>query len=163
MKYNKSGNLLVEVNGTEDTLTVNGFKWGQTTYTFRFADGAEGYVDKNTWELVLTKQPDVIEEEPADETESLVKESAEMLESLYTEEVSDAQFVPEISELLTSDAPVTTEETEEVFDQTDIQVMILTENTAAFGSEENVFDNTSFAENSDVSIIDQMLVNTSAQ
>ena len=47
--------------------------------------GTEGYVDKNTWELVLTKQPDVIEEEPADETELLVQESTEMLESLYTE------------------------------------------------------------------------------
>ena len=57
------GNLLIEVIETEDTLTVNGFKFGQPTYTFRFADGAEGYVDKNTWELVFTKNPDVFEEE----------------------------------------------------------------------------------------------------
>lgn len=156
-------NLLISVNDTDDVLTISNFKWGQATYTFRFADGAEGYVDKNTWELVLTKQPDVIEEKPVDETEELVQESAELLESLYTEEVSEDLAVSEISELLTSDTVTVSEENEEVFDQTDIQVMILTENMSAFGSEENVFDSTSFAENSDSSIIDQMLVNTSAQ
>jgi len=151
------------IGTVETVLTISNFKWGQATYTFRFADGAEGYVDKSTWELVLTKQPDVIEEEPADETEELVQENAELLESLYTEEVSEDLAVSEISELLTSDTVTVSEENEEVFDQTDIQVMILTENMSAFGSEENVFDNTSFAENSDSSIIDQMLVNTSAQ
>ncbi|MBR3024515.1 MAG: hypothetical protein IKH71_08705, partial [Oscillospiraceae bacterium] len=64
-------NLLISVNDTEDVLTVSNFKWGQASYTFRFADGAEGYVDKNTWELVLTKQPE-IKEEPA--TEELISE-----------------------------------------------------------------------------------------
>ncbi len=51
-------NLLISVNDSEDVLTVSNFKWGQASYTFRFADGAEGYVDRNTWELVLTKQPE---------------------------------------------------------------------------------------------------------
>ena len=56
-------NLVVSVNDTEDILTISNFKWGQATYTFKFADGAEGYVDKNTWQLILTKQPDTIENE----------------------------------------------------------------------------------------------------
>jgi Ca2+-binding RTX toxin-like protein len=51
-------NLLISVKDSEDVLTVSNFKWGQASYTFRFADGAEGYVDRNTWELVLTKQPE---------------------------------------------------------------------------------------------------------
>lgn len=55
-------NLLISVNDTDDVLTVSNFKWGQATFTLRFADGAEGYVDKNTWELVLTKQPDPVDE-----------------------------------------------------------------------------------------------------
>ena len=61
-------NLIISVNDTEDILTISNFKWGQASYTFKFADGAEGYVDKNTWELVLTKQPDPIEEDISENT-----------------------------------------------------------------------------------------------
>lgn len=60
-------NLLITVNDTEDTLTVSNFKWGQASYTFKFADGAEGYVDKDTWQLILTKQPDPVEEDVSEE------------------------------------------------------------------------------------------------
>ena len=52
-------NLLISVNDTDDVLTISNFKWSQASYTFKFADGAEGYVDKETWQLVPTKQPDV--------------------------------------------------------------------------------------------------------
>ena len=55
-------NLLISVIDTDDVLTISNFKWGQATYTFKFSDGAEGYVDNDTWQLVLTKQPDAIEE-----------------------------------------------------------------------------------------------------
>ena len=43
----------------------------------RFADGAEGYVDKNTWELILTKEPDPIEEDETidEDTEEPVSET----------------------------------------------------------------------------------------
>ena len=42
--------------------------------------------------------------------------------------------------------------------------MILTENMAAFGGDNNVFNNTSFADtNDDTSLIDQMLVNSVSQ
>ena len=47
-------------------LTISNFKWGQASYTFRFADGAEGYVDKDTWQLVLTKQPDPVEDDASE-------------------------------------------------------------------------------------------------
>ena len=59
-------NLLIAVNDTEDVLTISNFKWGQASYTFRFADGAEGYVDKDTWQLVLTKQPDPVEDDASE-------------------------------------------------------------------------------------------------
>ncbi|MBR3025237.1 MAG: hypothetical protein IKH71_12355, partial [Oscillospiraceae bacterium] len=164
-------NLLISVNDTEDVLTVSNFKWGQASYTFRFADGAEGHVDKNTWELVLTKQPEVkeepateeliTEEETVDETDTLVAETAEILESLYAEEGTEEFSTSDTSDLIVTDAADITEDSEEVFDQTDIQVMILTENMAAFGGDNNVFNNTSFADtNDDTSLIDQMLVNS---
>ena len=58
-------------------LTISNFKWGQASYTFKFADGAEGYVDKDTWQLILTKQPDVTEED-VDSTDENESESSEL-------------------------------------------------------------------------------------
>lgn len=63
-------NLLISVNDTDDVLTISNFKWGQATYTFKFADGAEGYVDKDTWQLVLIKEPDVVDEEVDQEVDN---------------------------------------------------------------------------------------------
>lgn len=57
------GNLLVTVNDTEDTLTINSFKWGQSTYSFEFADGAIVSVNKDTFELEFHQLPIVPEEE----------------------------------------------------------------------------------------------------
>ena len=59
-------NLLISVTRTADVLTISNYKWGQATYTIRFADGAEGYVDKDSWTLVLTKQPDPVKETNSD-------------------------------------------------------------------------------------------------
>lgn len=58
-------NLIVAVNEAEDVLSISNFKWGQATFTFRFTDGAEDYVNKDTWQLVLTKQPDFEEDNEA--------------------------------------------------------------------------------------------------
>ena len=70
-------NLTISVNDTDDVLIISNFKWGQASYTIRFADGAEGYVDKNTWELILTKEPDPIEEDETidEDTEEPVSET----------------------------------------------------------------------------------------
>ena len=88
-----ASNLLISANDTDDVLTISNFKWGQATYTFKFADGAEGYVDKETWQLVLTKQPDVTEEDTDnnDESESTSSEP-EMTE---TAESGDADILTE--------------------------------------------------------------------
>lgn len=82
-------NLLISVNDTDDVLTISNFKWGQASYTFKFADGAEGYIDKDTWQLVLTEQPNVTEEniEATDEAESEAPES----EIPETEESDDIE------------------------------------------------------------------------
>lgn len=58
-------NLILSVNGTEDTLTISNFKWGQATYTFEFADGAVATVNKDTWEFEFSQLPVVPEEEEA--------------------------------------------------------------------------------------------------
>ena len=55
--------ITITVNDTEDTLTFATSFWASATYTLIFADGAEGYVDKNTYEFIFTKQPDPVDEE----------------------------------------------------------------------------------------------------
>ena len=166
-----SKNAVITIHETGQTLTFTDF--GRYEYNrnfiFEFSDGSTAHIDYKTAEFVIdvkeAEQTESVEnaEQPADETEALVQENAELLESLYTEEVSSEITMSQTTETIISDAISISEETEEVFDQTDLQVMILTENMSAFGEEENVFDNTTFTENSDSGIIDQMLVNTMAQ
>ncbi|GHU55848.1 hypothetical protein FACS1894132_12550 [Clostridia bacterium] len=45
--------LEIIVNGTNDKLTINNFKWGGASFTFEFADGVLTTVDKNTFEFVI--------------------------------------------------------------------------------------------------------------
>lgn len=113
---------------------------GTSTFTFKFADGAEGYVDKDILYLILTKQPYEIED-----TEQM---GAELLESLY----EDAELM---SDLLTEDSTVITDVTEstilddkndDISDMTDIQAMLLTENMSAFGNYDQVSDNISITD-----------------
>lgn len=105
-------NLLISVNGTDDVLTISNFKWGQATFTFIFADGAEGYVDKDTWQLVLTKQPDVIEEENEDEVVNSEGDTSE-------EETSETEDEPSTDETSSSDTPTTDFDTTDETDNID--------------------------------------------
>lgn len=85
-------NLLISVNDTDDVLTISNFKWGQATYTFKFADGAEGYVDKDTWQLILTKQPDVVKEQTDDSVNCNEDTSLEQTTEAEKEISSDEIF-----------------------------------------------------------------------
>ena len=63
-----------------------------------------------------------------------------------------------------SSAVSAAKETEEAADQTDIQVMILTENMSAFGTENNVSDSMSISDPmQDISTVNQLLINSQAQ
>lgn len=97
--------LLISVNNTDDVLTISNFKWGQATYTFKFADGAEGYIDKDTWQIVLTKQPDVIEEETEEETEETSQEDDEVPSDL---DESETENEPSTDETSTSNTDIDT-------------------------------------------------------
>ena len=70
----QDGNLNIYVNETEDELTILNFVYGSSTFTYRFADGAEGYVDKNTYEFIFTKQLDPLEEEDITDIDTLESE-----------------------------------------------------------------------------------------
>lgn len=146
-------NLLISVNGTDDVLTISNFKWGQASFTLMFADGAEGYVDKNTWQLELTKQPDVIED-----TEQM---GAELLESLYEDDAVMSDLLTEESTVITdvTESTALTDESDDISDMTDIQAMLLAENMSAFGNEDQVSDSMNIADiTADTSLTDSLLV-----
>lgn len=151
-------NLVVSINGTEDTLIISNFKWGQATYSFEFADGAIASVNKDTWELEFSKLPDI----PETSEDELVQGNADILNELYADDslTSDLLTEPDstvISDI--SDSVSVTDETDEIADQTDIQVMILTENMSAFADEDNVFDNADVLDSTDdMSMMNQLLV-----
>ena len=63
-----------------------------------------------------------------------------------------------------SSAVYASKETEKTADQTDIQVMILTENMSAFGTENNVSDSMSISDPAqDMATMNQLLINSQAQ
>ena len=152
--------LEMTVNSTGDKLSINGYKWNQGGYTFEFADGAAGTVNRDTWELELNQPAENSEEE-------IVQANANILDDMYSDESAAFSLLDEqndtvISEV--SDSVPVADETEEVADQTDIQVMILTENMSAFATEDNISDSTNLMDSAtDTSALDQLLVGTSIQ
>ena len=154
--------LEMTVNGTEDKLTINGYKWNQGGYTFEFADGAVGTVNKDTWELELIQ--------PASNEiseEDVIQSNAELLSDIYSDESMSSDLLTGTSDTVlidSSSAVSAAKETEETADQTDIQVMILTENMSAFGTENNVSDSMSVNDPmQDTSALNQLLVGTQAE
>jgi len=66
ISVDSSQSLVISVNDTEDSIKFGSWSWSSSTYTLIFADGAEGYVYRDTNKLVLTKEPDPVEEDIAD-------------------------------------------------------------------------------------------------
>jgi hypothetical protein len=89
-------------------LTISNFKWGQASYTFKFADGAEGYVDKETWQLVLTKEPDVVDEEIDQEVD---EEDLSSDENIFEEEASEVEDADSTDEPISTETPITEPDT----------------------------------------------------
>ena len=151
-------NLLISVDGTDDVLTISNFKWGQSTFTFKFADGAEGYVDKDTWQLVLTKQPDEIEDTEQVNAELLesLYEDDELMTSIFTDGDTDSTVITDVTE-----STVLTDESDDISDMTDIQAMLLAENMSAFGNDEQISDSMNIADiTADTSLADSLLVSS---
>lgn len=151
-------NLIISVNGINDVLTISNFKWGQSTFTFKFADGAEGYVDKDTWQLVLTKQPDEIEDTEqmgAELLESLYEDD-ELMTSIFTEGDTENTVITDVTE-----STVLTDESDDISDMTDIQAMMLAENMSAFGNDDQVYDSMNINDiTADTSLTDSLLVSS---
>lgn len=150
-KTNQS-ELTVTINGSEDKLTIRDFN--TDNFTFEFADGVSGTVNAETAEFT-----EIIPEE------ELIQANAELLSDIYSDNSISSDLLTETNGnvLLESANSSLTDETEETADQTDIQVMILTENMAAFGSEDNISDSMNVSDITDNSAVNQLLVGTQVQ
>ena len=155
-------NLVLTVQSTGDQLYINGYKWNQEGYTFTFADGTSGTVNRETWELEL-EQPAAVSET----TEDAIQSNADILSELYADDSLTSELLTEPDSMVISDisdSVSVADETDNVADQTDIQVMILTENMSAFSDEDNVFDNSDILDPiNDMSMMDQLLVGSQVQ
>jgi len=121
-KTNQS-ELTVSINGCEDKLTIRNFN--SESFTFEFAGGVSGTVNAET--AVFTE---IIPEE------EIIQSNAKLLSDIYSDESMSSDLLTEISDTVlidSSSAVSAAKETEETADQTDIQVIILTENMSAFG------------------------------
>lgn len=156
--------LEMTVNGTEDKLTINGYKWNQGGYTFEFADGAVGTVNKDTWELELTQTVNntALAEVPIKSEADTIQANADILSSLYADDGIESDiFSDSENKALLDSAAVSVNETEEIADQTDLQVMILTENMSAFVNEDNISDGINVLDPAnDTAVMNQMLVDS---
>ena len=152
-KINQS-ELTVSINGSEDRLTIRNFN--SESFTFEFKGGVFGTVNAETAEFT-----EIIPEE------DVVQSNAELLSDIYSDESMSSDLLTEINDTVlidSSSAVSAAKETEETADQTDIQVMILTENMSAFGTENNVSDSMSISDPmQDISTVNQLLINSQAQ
>ncbi len=154
--------LEMTVNGTDDKLTINGYKWNQGGFTFEFADGAVGTVNKDTWELELN-QPFA----NAESEEDMVQKQADMLSDMYADESPVSELLTESGDTVITDitnSPLETEETDEISEQTDIQLMILIDNMSAFSNDGNISDGIDVLNpTEDTALMNQVLAGTQVQ
>lgn len=147
--------LEITVISTGDKLTINGFMWGQAEFTFEFADGEFGRFNKDTSTFELTSQ-----------SVDIVQNNADILDGLYSDENPVSELLTETDNTIISevtDSVSTTDENENMADQIDIQVMILTENMAAFSNESNISDSMNMQNPmDDYMLAGQLLVGTQA-
>lgn len=149
----ENGDLEAGITGETDALTIKGFQ--SEHYTFAFEDGVTGTVDTQTGVFTETL--------PEDEA---VQSMAEMLAEIYESGSMEPEATTEAGAEELFDVPGSVsirEESDVITDQTDIQVMVLTENMAAFGAGDNISDTMDLAKAEEESIFTgQMLADTVA-
>ncbi|MFT3950948.1 MAG: calcium-binding protein [Oscillospiraceae bacterium] len=165
--------LVLSVNGTEDKLTINGFKWNQGGYTFEFADGVTGTVNKDTWQLELTYSKDASSPVAATTTttseETAIQTNADLLAGIYEDDTASTNLFSEPDTAIISDATETNavlpnEKSDVISEQTDVQTIILIDAMAGFAAQGNISDtNANLSDTADSTIMNQMLVGTQVQ
>lgn len=159
------GELVITITESDDVLTIRNFD--SERFTFEFADEVSGTfnVETGEFERILSEE-ELAAIEAAKTEDELAQANADILDELYADDNSISELLTEndntvISEI--ADSVSTADENENTADQIDVQVMILTENMAAFLNESNISDSMNMQNITDNSeFANQLLVGTQA-
>lgn len=158
--FSKGNSGELTANIAEDVITIKNYN--SENYLFEFADGAVGTVNKDTWELELN-QPFA----NAESEEDMVQKQADMLSDMYADESPVSELLTESSDTVITDitdSPLETKETDEISEQTDIQLMILIDNMSAFSDDGNISDGIDVLNpTEDTAMMNQVLAGTQVQ
>jgi hypothetical protein len=159
----ESGELVITIIESGDVLTIRNFD--SERFTFEFADEVSGTfnIETGEFERILSEE-ELAAIEAAKTEDEFAQANADILDELYADDNSVSELLTEndntvISEII--DSASTANENENMVDQIDIQVMILTENMAAFSNESNISDSMNMQNNTDsLEFANQLLVGT---
>ena len=167
-----------------ETLTIKDFR-ASTLYrnfVLEFADGRTGTINYDSALIELdpvietdstVETEHMIETDPAIETDPVIDNNddqiqtgADILDELYSNDNPISDLLSENDDTIISevtDSVPTADDNNDTADQIDVQVMILTENMAAFSNESNIFDSMNMQNPmDDYMLADQLLVDTQA-
>ncbi len=147
--FSKGNSGELTANIAEDVLTIKNYN--SENYVFEFADGITGTVDSQTAEFTEFVDDDEIVQNGAELLDSIYQNDTVITEHQFTE--TENTDIAEKNDLFDNDG-------KEVADKTDIQIMILTENMAAFNSEDNISDSLNIAGTEDITVSNQLFVNS---
>lgn len=159
------GELVITITESGDVLTIRNFD--SERFTFVFADEVSGTfnVETGEFERILSEE-ELAAIEAAKTEDELAQANADILDELYADDNSVSDLLTESDNTVISeftDSVSTADENENTADQIDVQVMILTENMAAFSNESNISDSMNMQSSTDsLAFADQLLVGTQA-
>ena len=159
-----SGELVITIIESGDVLTIRSFD--SERFTFVFADEVSGTfnVETGLFERILSEE-ELAAIDAAKTEDELAQANADILDELYANEDSVSELLTEndntvISEITDS---ASADESENTADNIEFQVMILTENMAAFSNESNISDSMNMrCDAEDYAFANQLLVGTQA-
>lgn len=159
-----NGELMISVGEGGDVLTIR--KFDPERFAFEFADEVSGTfnVETGTFEKTLTEE-ELAALEAAKTEDELAQANADILDELYADEDSVSDLLTDNDDTVISEIAdsASADESNNSADNIEVQVMILTENMAAFSNESNISDSINMQNSmDDYMLVGQLLVDSQA-
>lgn len=160
----ESGELVITIIESGDVMTIRSFD--SERFTFVFADEVSGTfnIETGLFERILSEE-ELAAIDAAKTEDELAQVNADILDMLYAGDTSVSNLITDSDNNVISDITdsAAVDENENTSGQIDVQVMILTENMAAFSNESNISDSMNMQSSTDsLSFADQLLIGTQA-
>lgn len=159
-----NGEFMISVGEGGDVLTIR--KFDPECFAFEFADNVSGTfnVETGSFEKTLTEE-ELAALEAAKTEDELAQANADILDELYADEDSVSDLLTYNDDTVPSEIAdsASADESDNSAYNIEVQVMILTENMAAFSNESNISDSMNMQSSADsLAFADQLLVETQA-